>query len=160
MINDPYDHNKTPNSSRIKQPKFVDRMKAIKENPVNLSVVLQVPLEYRPLAWKRIIETTPTSVEMNQIQYQYEFNPEALESTSTNTNVHYILPTTHQNPTLLRALLDTQVQDPKERKKQRERWKKYQQRHHANYPPSEQRPRAEDPDVDSLIDAISLNPPR
>ena len=157
MINDPYDHNKTPNSSTINRPNIVSRTRAIMENPVNNSVISQLPLEYQPSAWKQTIESTPTCVEINQIQYQCEFKPDTLEP--TNTNVRYILPTTIQNRTQLRASLDTQVHDSKERTKQRNRWRMQQKSLNENLP-SEHWPKAEDPDVDSLINAISHNPPR
>ena len=121
MINDPYDHNRTANSSRINRPNDVNRIGAIMENPVNNNVISQLPLDYQSSAWKRTIETTPTSVEMNQIQFQCELTPEALEP--TDTNVRYILPTTYQDQTLLRASLDTKVRDPEERRKQRSLWR-------------------------------------
>ena len=159
MINDPYDHNKTPNSSRINRPNVVNRIRAIMENPVNNSVILQLPMEHQRSAWEQTIESTPTSVEMNQIQYQCEFTPETLEPSSTATDVRYILPTTYQDPTLLRASLDTQVLDPRERKRQRSRWHNQLKRQNAEGP-TEIWPRAEDPIVDSLINDLSLNPPR
>ena len=156
MINDPYDHNVTPKSSRINQPTHMSRTRAILENPVNNSVISKLPMQCQLSAWKQTIESAPTSAEMNRIQYQYEFEPDSLESSSTNTDVCYIPPTTRQDTTLLRASLDTRMTDPKERGKQRNRWKTRLNRQHVKTPKGW--PRADDKDMDRLMDAISLNP--
>ena len=106
MINDPYDHNKTPKTSKTNRPTIVGRTRAIMENPVNHNVISRLPPEYLSSAWKQTIGTTSSNAELNRIQCQYEF-----------------------------------------------RWWGQQKRHDANLP-SEIWPRAEDPDVDCLINAI------
>ena len=119
MINYSHDQNVTPKSSKLDRPPRVSRTQAIMGNPVNSSAIATLPIEQQQAAWNQTIQTAPSSAEMNEIQCQYENG--SLESTSTQSEVCYILPGTFQDQTLLRASLDTQVYGYKERKKQRNR---------------------------------------